>query len=570
MVSRVKKQSPLDATLFWCQQSGILHSQESSDTKPHPENMIGMSTHAIMESHETNAPPVPQPQSTGLAQGEPQLQNEVQELREQVNNDQKQLESIHNELKRLSERDITKTEMQEEMDHVIDVIHATHSKSQESTVGNLQQLSSTMEEFSCMMRNQQDQLIMGINSAIQGMSKAITDTLINHSNNPTKNPSVSVDSNQANVHTSQTSATHLNPQKTKRTTHHLHNPSSSEESDDEIAEPEELIQVTQSVRSHELRERGQRSNIPPFSGRETWKVWFTRFKDIAQRQGWDDDEKLDVLLPRLQGEAGSFVYDQLSSRVRNNYELLTRELKNRFRQVENPKTFSAMFAARRQKATETVESFAAELKKIYDKAYAKRDPRTREEDLLRKFLDGLQDTKAACHVEFVKDPKNIDVAVDEVINFQEVHKKQNRTMRRIGHDQISSDEESEYTIARTSGRPPKSHTLKASDETSVTILEAKMEEMAKQLRELCNNQRQFPNMSNVFRQGRPRQGNYTNNSFYTNLRCYNCNEVGHVQRNCPQSRKAPIISTTPKGPGETPKQGNGQGNDPENQVGPRQ
>ena len=90
-----------------------------------------------------------------------------------------------------------------------------------------------------------------------------------------------------------------------------------------------------------------------------------------------------------------------------------------------------MFAARRQQVNESIDSFTADLKRIYDKAYARHDSKTRDEDLLRKFLDVLQDTKADFHVESVKDPKNIDTTVDEVINFQEVHKKHVRTVRRV-------------------------------------------------------------------------------------------------------------------------------------------
>ena len=49
--------------------------------------------------------------------------------------------------------------------------------------------------------------------------------------------------------------------------------------------------------------------LPAFTGKETWMVWFYRFEEVANRQGWSQDEKLDELLPRLQGTAGEFVYD---------------------------------------------------------------------------------------------------------------------------------------------------------------------------------------------------------------------------------------------------------------------
>ena len=272
---------------------------------------------------------------------------------------------------------------------------------------------------------------------------------------------------------------------------------SSEESEFELelsdSEDDRSATVQRTRSTHSVNGGGHKSNLPPYTGKETWKVWFTRFKDVAKQQGWSDEDKLDVLLPKLQGEAGSFVYDQLSSRVRNNYSLLKVELKNRFRQVENPKTYSAVFAARKQKPTETVEGFAAELKRLYDKAYARRDPRTREEDLLRKFLDGLQDTKVACHVEFIKDPKNIDTAVDEIINFQEVHRKQGRAMRRIDLTESSgyqsSDEEYEYMIARTAGRPQKvpATTSGNTKPTRRPEMEAQIAMLTKQLDEFIEN-----------------------------------------------------------------------------------
>ena len=48
--------------------------------------------------------------------------------------------------------------------------------------------------------------------------------------------------------------------------------------------------------------------LPPFSGKEEWKVWFSRFEAVAERRRWDEGAKLDNLLPRLQGKAGDFVF----------------------------------------------------------------------------------------------------------------------------------------------------------------------------------------------------------------------------------------------------------------------
>ena len=171
--------------------------------------------------------------------------------------------------------------------------------------------------------------------------------------------------------------------------------------------------------------RGPRGNakLPPFTGREPWKVWFNRFSDVADRLGWGDEDRLDELLPRIQGDAGEFVYAQLPREVRRDFSKLTAELDARYRKVETVRTFGVKFSNRDQKPGESVEEYAADLKRLYDKAYPQRPAQTRQEDLLRRFLDGLADEQARFQVEFVKEPTEIDTAVYEVVAFQETRRK---------------------------------------------------------------------------------------------------------------------------------------------------
>ncbi|CAC5371474.1 unnamed protein product [Mytilus coruscus] len=159
--------------------------------------------------------------------------------------------------------------------------------------------------------------------------------------------------------------------------------------------------------------------LPIFSGIESWKVWFSRFSEVADRRGWDKDDILDELLQRLHGQAGDFAYGQLPWRVRQDYDLLIDELNSRYRVIETSKTFGVKFSHRNQHPHESVEEYAAELKRLYDQAYPARDRQTRREDLLRRFLDGLQDDTARFQVEYNKEPHDIDEAVAHVVNFVE-------------------------------------------------------------------------------------------------------------------------------------------------------
>lgn len=166
--------------------------------------------------------------------------------------------------------------------------------------------------------------------------------------------------------------------------------------------------------------------LPPFTGQEPWTVYYNRFKDVAELEGWTEAEMLRELLPRLQGKAGEFVYGQLTRDARSSFKSLARELKNRFRKVETSRTFGAKFSNRNQQVNESVEEYAAELKRLYDKAHANRDKYTRKEDLLRRFLDGIQDDTAKFQVEYVKEPVDIDQAVFEVVSYLEARKRAHR------------------------------------------------------------------------------------------------------------------------------------------------
>ncbi|CAG2200883.1 unnamed protein product [Mytilus edulis] len=155
--------------------------------------------------------------------------------------------------------------------------------------------------------------------------------------------------------------------------------------------------------------------LPAFNGKDDWKVWINRFEAIARRRSWTDEEKLDELLPRIQGEAGDFVFTQLPTGVLERYTELVRELSYRYRVIENAKSFIARFASRNQKPGEKAEEYAAELKRLHHKAYPNRDRQQRKEDLLERFMRGILDEEVRFFVNYVKKPDDIDEAVYLVV-----------------------------------------------------------------------------------------------------------------------------------------------------------
>ena len=96
-------------------------------------------------------------------------------------------------------------------------------------------------------------------------------------------------------------------------------------------------------------------------------------------------------------------------------------MKRHFGKVENTKTYAAIVWKCDQEASESEKTYVAELKSMYDKAYPQCDSTSQDEDLLCRFLNGLMDQRAHQQVEFVKNPANIDDALDEIVRYQESH-----------------------------------------------------------------------------------------------------------------------------------------------------
>ncbi|KAH3712934.1 hypothetical protein DPMN_072696 [Dreissena polymorpha] len=56
---------------------------------------------------------------------------------------------------------------------------------------------------------------------------------------------------------------------------------------------------------------------------------------------------------------------------------------------------------------------------LYDREHPRRDRRTRDKDLVRRFLDGLQDEEVKFEVEYHKEPTTIDEAVYNVVTLMQ-------------------------------------------------------------------------------------------------------------------------------------------------------
>ena len=352
------------------------------------------------------------------------------------------------------------------------------------------------------------------------------------------------------------------------------------------------------TRSHDAFSSNKVVKLPSFTGNgnDNWKIWYSRFTQVANLNNWDDATRLSELMQRLQGTAAEFAFDEIPQAILSNFHSLVNELGLRFQSVETNKTFRVQFGKRAQRIGESVEDYSAELKRIYDKAYPGRNPEMRRQLLLQQFLSGLRDKQAKFAVEYFKEPCTIEDAVHNVVTYMEAqqshkfdtyrsadHSKSVRFLSQasVDDDDESSDNDAFVNTSQFSKPPPSSSELgqkqtvrkvQTTQQNSELNLSHQLPEMiTRHVGELVNlikssgecvtkesspgksqtappNQGptsrlgqlrpQNPNQGQTARSGRvpfqqQGQGQSGGQNRLANMQCFHCANFGHIKRDCP-------------------------------------
>jgi len=101
---------------------------------------------------------------------------------------------------------------------------------------------------------------------------------------------------------------------------------------------------------------------------EPFEEWLEQFELVACVCHWEGRTKLANLVTQLQGQTYSF-YHTCPIQQRSSYEALTVALTERFKPIRIKSVQSRLFCERKQGSTESIENYAQDLNRLYQRTY---------------------------------------------------------------------------------------------------------------------------------------------------------------------------------------------------------
>lgn len=262
----------------------------------------------------------------------------------------------------------------------------------------------------------------------------------------------------------------------------------------------------------------------PFCGETSWEDWEFHFDNVADVNGWDDEQKMKWLRVRLTGRAQK-AFQRLPTESKESYQAARDALKERFEPTSRKIRYQVEFQTRRKKKAETWADFADDLKSLVDKGFPDLPEEAKEHLALQSYLQQLDQPQVAFGVR-QKRPTTIDDAVSLTLEMETYMLPPTRasTISSVQQDQ----EQDEATTVAAVDPTEKLANLLERLVLRVEKLEQDRAPVDRPLQPVPISRKQTYR-SHPQQPGRKRTFNGT---------CWHCQQPGHLARDCPQNHRS--------------------------------
>ena len=269
---------------------------------------------------------------------------------------------------------------------------------------------------------------------------------------------------------------------------------------------------------------GPSSKMTTFDGKADWRAFRLQFEEMAIMYSWVQEVKLRKLIECLRDKALIFYSGQRES-VRKDYIQLRDRLERHFGRKDPPATVRRMLQGLRQLVDQSLEDFADKVYSLAQDGFPDAGEETIEIVAVEAFLRGCTD-KAAALTAMNHNPTSLYAALDHVIaaihNHRLLGAKHTSEIRRVSF----GDEQDDFSKIRSIQHEEKEPNTKMMSE--VTQLKKDMVELSQNVAEILKTLR-----TSAVSPSQNRGRSFSPSSSTRTFRCYNCNEQGHVMRECP-------------------------------------
>ena len=250
-----------------------------------------------------------------------------------------------------------------------------------------------------------------------------------------------------------------------------------------------------------------------FDGSSDWSDYLNHFEMVSLWNCWSDEEKAVQLSMSLTSAARQAWSDSFcDGRIPLTYDSLVSALTQRFKPEGQEEAFKAEFRHRVRRKDESFLEFGHNLRRLAIRAFPRINHMSREELVVDQFLVGLSEVDMRRHVS-LSHPANVDQAITLATEFETVTQSFKSPLA-AKPKQVAAVSDVGATVGTGHG--------------------SSTDELLKVLIDLVKKQ-------NVGQ--KPRNGPRGKNP---NIVCYNCQNKGHIAKNCParQTTTTPTTTTT--------------------------
>ncbi|KAJ3645651.1 hypothetical protein Zmor_023292 [Zophobas morio] len=154
----------------------------------------------------------------------------------------------------------------------------------------------------------------------------------------------------------------------------------------------------------------------PYDGKASWEEYFTQFNIIADLNGWNNSEKVNVLAAMLRNSAVN-VLQNLPQEDRLNYEKLTSALKLRFGDAHLAELLYGQLRNRIQSLNEDLTSYAYEVQTLAKKVFVNSPLETQELVASKQFVEGIEDIEVQKIVR-LSSPRTLQDALVKALDIE--------------------------------------------------------------------------------------------------------------------------------------------------------